>query len=425
VRLIQTYPDADMIYSDEDKIDVANRRYEPFFKPDWSPDLFLSCNYLNHLTVLRTTMLNLSGGFRLGYEGSQDYDLFLRVIAHTQHIYHIPKVLYHWRAAPTSTASDLNAKPQAHVAARRALQAHLSQTHISGEVEEGITTGRWRLRYLIRDNPVVSIIIPTAQVQRIKDCLTALQINTNYSNYEIIVVDNSQTSDVASLVSTFDSQKQGIKLLDCRGQPFNFSKINNLAVQSSQGPLVLFLNDDVQPITPEWLIAMVEHAQRAEIGAVGAQLLYSDGTFQHAGVVLGISEGAGHALKYLPAQPQVHTYFDFGNVIRNCSAVTCACLMTRRAVFLEVGGFDEDHFPVAFQDVDLCLKIGQKGYRIIYTPYARLYHYESQTKSAANKIPSSSEVHYLQNKWKDVIATDPFYNPNLSRTREDFSLMEN
>jgi GT2 family glycosyltransferase len=420
-KLLNRHPETDLIYSDEDKIDVTGRRYEPFFKPDWSPDLMLSCNYLCHLTVLRAGLVREVGGFQSAYDGSQDYDLFLRVLEKTSAVQHLPKILYHWRAVSTSTAAGPSVKMTAHAAARLALQDHLARQNIAAEVEAGCSLGRWRVKYALPEQPGVSIIIPTGgNIPLLEQCIQGLLEKTGYRPFELVLVDNSRSDAVQGLFARTTQRWAKCRYLDCRNQSFNYSRLNNLAVQATNEPLLLFLNDDTVPINPDWLEAMVEQGQRPEVGAVGAKLLYFDNTIQHAGVVMGIYGNSAHAFKNMPADERNPIYFDLPHVIRNCTVVTAAGLLMRREVFNQVGGFEEIHLPVAFQDVDLCLKVREQGYRIVYTPHARLYHYEAKTK--AERIPNPYEIRYMQQKWAHVIAHDPYYNPNLTRLREDYGL---
>jgi GT2 family glycosyltransferase len=343
------------------------------------------------------------------------------VIELTSRIFHISKVLYHWRSVPNSTASDPLVKPIANESARKALQSYVERLNLSAVVKEGNTFGRWRVQYALRDRTMVSIIIPTAGSGWLKSCVETIIQKSSYPHFEILIVDNSKSNEVKNWYTVVAQHRNQVKYFDQRHAPFNFSALNNEAVQIVASPLVLFLNDDTCPINADWLEAMIEHAQRLEVGAVGAQLLYANGTLQHAGVVMGVGGVASHALKNSSADPRAHIYFDLAQVVRNCSAVTGACLMTRRDLFLELGGFQQTHLAVAFQDVDLCLRLLEKNYRIIYTPHARLYHHESQTKMNQDKWPTSTEVQYFQQKWAQWVKDDPYYNPNLSRTREDFS----
>jgi len=421
VEAINLRPDVDLLYSDEDKIDPDGERYDPFFKPDWSADLLLSENYLCHFLVARRSLVNQVGGFRSDFDGSQDYDLVLRLTGSSSRIEHIPRVLYHWRSLPASTAGSSSEKPYAVDAAQRAIQEELDRNGGAAKVVPGCIPGRWRARYALDGQPQVSIIIPSGgKVEGLRKNLDSLFAKTEYSNWEVVVIDNSRQTEIQKLVQKWPDPRRPLRYIDWRNKPFNYSVINNEAARQCQFPLLLFLNDDTSVIAPGWLDAMVELAARPEVGAVGAKLLYPDGRIQHAGVVMGLFDNCGHAFKGL-AGDQPH-YFDLPDVIRNVSAVTGACLMVRAAVFHEVGGFDEQTFAVAFNDIDLCLKIGRNGYRVLYTPHALLYHREAFSKAPEDLIPHPKEVQAMQAKWKDVIAADPFYNPNLTRTAEDYSL---
>ncbi len=306
-------------------------------------------------------------------------------------------------------------------AAERAIQETLDRTSGSAaKVVPGAIQGRWRVRYPLTADARVSIIIASGgKVEVLRANLESLFAKTTYRNYEVVVIDNSKQAEIQKLVERWPNQEQ-LRYIDWRNKPFNYSVINNEAARHCQSPLLLFLNDDTTVIAPGWLEAMAELAMRPEVGAVGAKLLYPDGRIQHAGVVMGLFDNCGHAFKSLPGDRQ--HYFDLPDVIRNVSAVTGACLMSRAEVFQEVGGFDEQAFAVAFNDIDLCLKIGQQGYRVLYTPHALLYHHEAFSKTAGDLVPHPAEVRAMQEKWKDLIAADPFYSPNLTRTAEDYSL---
>ncbi len=414
-------PEAELLYSDEDKIDQDGQRFDPFFKPDWSPDLLLSENYISHLFVLRKELLEKTGSFSPECDGSQDYDLILRATEQASRIEHIPKVLYHWRAGVASTATALEYKQYALDAARRAIDRACERRGKEMRTEPGRAVGRWRVRYPIPPGTRVSIIIAAGgRVGVLRTNLDNLFEKTTYADYEVVVIDNSHEKAVEKLVSSYKGNSRDLRYVDWRNQPFNYSLINNTAAAQCDSPVLLFLNDDTSVITPEWLESMLELALRPEVGAVGAKLLYPDGRIQHAGVVMGIYDNCGHAFKGLDAETQ--HYFDFPDVIRNVSAVTGACLMTRATVFQKAGGFDETDFAVAFNDVDLCLKIGSLGYRVLYTPHASLYHYEAFSKTSKDLIPHPEEVARMRSKWSAVIAQDPHYSPNLTRNNEDYSL---
>jgi GT2 family glycosyltransferase len=419
VRAISAHPDADLFYSDEDKIDEQGRRYDAFFKPGWSPDLFRSCNYICHFVVLKRALMERTGGLDVTYSGSQDYEFLLRASENSHKIKRIAKVLYHWRAISGSAARSPEEKPGASADGQRALTVYLAR-NAPGAVAQEIGVCRYRVRYPIAGDPRVSILIPTGGHKNVSRAIDDVLEKTSYKNYEIVVIDNSRSMRVEELVTGWVNRKAPVRYLDWRGKPFNFSRMNNVAVQRSESPYVLFLNDDTTVITNEWLAAMLEQAQRPEIGAVGAELWYPNNLIQHAGVVMGIFGNCSHAFKGLPGG--VPHYFDFPNLIRNCSAVTGACMLVSRNKFLNADGFDEVNLAVAFQDVDLCLKLLELGYRNVYTPYARLYHYESATKTDKDKVPDPVEDAFMKKKWAKYIADDPYYNPNLARRKEDFSL---
>ncbi len=418
-RVIRERPDADFIYSDEDKVDESGERYDPFFKPAWSPDLMLSMMYTGHLAVFRRPLVERASGFRPGYDGSQDYDLVLRITEVTENIYHVPKVLYHWRAMGGSAAAAPDAKQYAVDAAKRALEDALHRRGLDARIEPCGTPGRWRARYAIEGQPEVAILVPSISVPNLQRLLPSILGRTDYQHYRVVVLDNSLGSDVARYVEGLREAR--VVCVEARFKPFNYSLINNFGARSVDSPYLLLLNDDTEVITGEWLTAMLEHAQRRDVGAVGAKLLYPDGRIQHAGVVLGLgSEShrvAGHSHKYYPADHE--GYFSFLDVIRNYSAVTGACMMTRRDRFLEIGGLNDRELAVAFNDVDYCLRLRRAGYRVVYTPFAVLNHYESASRGRAL---DTAEVDFMMRTWGPILLDDPYYNPNLSQAHEDFGL---
>ena len=411
VKWIQDHPDADLIYSDEDKL--TERGFDsPMFKPDWSPDYFLSCNYVCHFTLIRRELVKQLGGFRSKFDGAQDYDLFLRVIEQTNRIDHIPRVLYHWRRTLTSTADNVQCKPNMLEAGRLALEAHLERRQEPGHVAVDWRTYLYWVKREVTEAKKISIIIPMWDgVDSLARCLDSLTSKTSYAPYEVVVVANdSQFEDVRRCFSHFKH-----RLLDYSGH-FNLSSMNNYAVKQTDSPWLLFLNDHTEVFDGDWLTTMAEHVQRSEVGAVGPRLLCADDTVQHGGIVVGVGEIAEHAFRGLPAEaPGVCRQLQ---ATRNYSAVTGACLLTRRDVFDEVGGFDES-LPVRFGDVDLCLKMRRAGYAIVYTPFAKLYHHKS---AVFGQTVGPDEVRLMRDRWPDVLAHDPYYNPNLSRERADFSL---
>ena len=414
-------PEADLLYSDEDKIDRRGRRFEPFFKPDWSPDLLLSENYICHLLVIRSELAAKVGRLNPDFDGSQDYDLILRATAQANRILHIPRVLYHWRASADSTASTIENKEYALEAAQRALTSYCRQIGREISVEPGRVTGRWRIHYPIPESTRVSIIIAAGgKVDILRTNLDSLFSRTTYAHFEVVVIDNSKVNSIENLVREFQGSRANLRYIDWRNKPFNYSVINNAAAKQCDSPVLLFLNDDTSVIEPRWLEAMLELVMRPEVGAVGARLLYPDGRIQHAGVVMGIYDNCGHAFKGL--EGSVSHHFDFPDVIRNVSAITGACFMARAEIFWQAGGFDENEFAVAFNDIDLSLKISNLGYRVLYTPHAELYHHEAFSKTSKDLVPHPVEVESMRLKWGKVISADPYYNPNLTRNDEDYSL---
>jgi GT2 family glycosyltransferase len=409
---------AELLYSDEDHIDESGRRFSPFFKPDWSPDLILSENYVTHLMMFRRDLAIAAGGFRTEFDLSQDHDILLRMSEKANCIVHVPRILYHWRTSLDSMSRASSAEEKAIDSSRRVVESFVAGR---GTVEPGLHPGRWRVRYPVPKGARVSILIPTAGKLEILDRnLKALWETAGYDDYEIVIVDNSRGESVVKFVDELVKKGKPVRRFDQRGMPFNYSSLNNLAVAQCDSELLLFLNDDTEGISKGWLLAMVELAMRPEVGAVGAKLLYPDGLIQHAGVTMGLAEICGHSFKGLEGRHR--HYYDFPDLIRNVSSLTAACVMMRADVFREVGGFDEEMFPIAYNDIDLTLKIGAAGYRVLYTPHALLYHHEAFSKTAADMTPHPTETVALKTKWKKVIARDPFYNPNLTRNVENWSL---
>lgn len=420
VKLLNNNPHADLIYSDEDKLNSEAKRVEPFFKPDWSPDLLLSYNYICHFSVYRKKIINEIEGFRSGFEGSQDYDLLLRFTEKTDEIFHVPKILYHWRKLEGSTASTHKEKI-AHVEnSIKAIQDAMNRRRIEGVVEKGINFNQfesYRVRRKLGNTPLVSIIIPTKDmVSFLQKNLKSIEEKTEYNNYEIIIIDNQSINKETHAFFSAVSKKDNINVIKYKDE-YNFSKINNFAVSQAKGIHILFLNNDTEVISPGWMTSMLEHSMREEVGAVGAKLVYPDNTIQHAGTILGLGGVAAHSHKNFPVNS--NGYFGSLNTIRDYSAVTAACMMTRKEVFEEVGGFNEKNLPVAFNDVDLCLRMREKGYLIVYTPYAVLYHYES--KSRGYDL-NPNEILFMKNKWNKILPSDPYYNPNLTLDSEDFRI---
>ena len=417
--------DLQLLYSDEDKLDEQNRRLEPYFKSDWNPELFLAQNFISHLSVYRTDLVRKVGGFRVGLEGSQDYDLALRCIEQIrpEQIKHLPWVLYHWRMGDESTASCATAKPYAQEAARRAVQEHLDRRSIAGMVVP--THGVYlQTKYALpAEQPMVSIVIPTRdQLSSLKKCIDSIFQKTDYRAYEVIVLDN-ESYDAETLEFLAKLKEQGRVRVERIEGTFNYSRLNNRGVKLSRGTLIALLNNDVEVINDHWLSELVSRVAQPEVAMVGARLWYPNGTIQHGGVILGAGGTAGHAHVGLRRfQPG---YFARAHLAQNLSAVTAACALVRRDVYVQVGGFDEN-LAVTFNDVDFCLRLREAGYRIVWTPYAELIHHESASRGCDDSAPKQvrflAEVEYMKSKWGDKLQRDPFYNPNLSLDENLFTL---
>ncbi len=420
-------PEARLIYSDEDKIDLEGRRSDPYFKTDWDSELFLAQNYINHLGVYHTELVRTVGGFREGFDGSQDYDLALRcteTLARAQ-VRHIPRILYHWRAAPGSVAQTAEAKPYAREAARRALQEHLQRRHIAGQVVACPEQAEaHRVIYKVPSPaPRVTIIIPTRdRAALLRQCVESIRTVTDYAAFEILLVNNGSTErDAIELLAQLATESGVAVLHDT--EPFDFSRLNNLAAAQAGGEILAFLNNDIEVTDASWLTEMVSHAARPEVGAVGARLWYPDGTLQHGGVILGLGGVAGHAhLRLARGQPG---YFNRAILQRSSSAVTAACMLTRRSVFQELGGF-ERALSVNFNDIDYGLRVTRAGYQVIWTPYANLIHHESVSRghqrSEEEKAQFIREAIYMQEAHGAALLRDPFYNPNFSLALPGYTL---
>lgn len=432
VLALAARPGLEFIYTDEDKIDDQGRRFDPYFKPDWNPDLLLGQNYTCHLSVFRTERLRTIGGFRAGYEGSQDWDLTLRATTGLEaaRIHHIPRVLYHWRAIPGSTALIIDQKSDyPFIAAQKALRDHLARTGVTAELV-AVSGRHWRVqRPLPAAPPKVSIIIPTRNAEHLlRLSVGSVLAKTAYPDFEVIVV-NNRSDDPATLAHFAELRAAGVRVLD-HDAPFNFSAINNFAAREARGELLAFLNNDLEVISPDWLAEMAAQALRPEIGAVGAMLYYPNDTVQHAGVVLGLTgpalrDGvAGHAFKCAPRGSAGQR--NRLRLVQNYSAVTAACLVVRRATFEAVGGFNEADLAVAFNDIDFCLRVRAAGLHNLWTPFAEFYHHESATRGAEDSPEKIArfqrETAYMRHRWGDLLDHDPAYNPNLSLQHEDFSL---
>lgn len=427
VLAIAANPQADMLYSDEDKIDEHNVRRDPYFKSDFNYELFLAQNMVCHLGVYRRSIVERIGGFRRGYEGAQDWDLALRMVETVGQaaVVHVPRVLYHWRAIAGSTALALGEKNYAHDAQLKSVASHLQRIgKTDSRVEVGPEFGLLRVRHAIpADRPIVSIVIPTRdRVELISMCVDSILEKTGYDRYEIVIVDNG-TVEPAAL-----EYLQRIDRLDNvhvfrEDIPFNYSRLVNLGVEHSRGEYVLLLNNDIEIIQRDWIEEMLSFASQEGVGCVGARLWFPDMTLQHGGVVLGIGGVAGHAHKFLrKGQPG---YFSRAGAHQVFSAVTAACLMVRKSIWQAVGGLDE-RLKVAFNDIDFCIRVREAGYRNIYTPYAEFIHHESASRGtdlSGEKLRRfQQEVETMRTRWQHLLEKDPAYSPNLTLVHEDFSL---
>jgi len=419
------HPDAGVVYSDEDKLDATGTRRDPFFKPEFDPLLLLGQNFVSHLSVFRRDLVDSVGGYREGYEGSQDWDLTLRVTERLDRdqVVHIPRVLYHWRAHEASTAALVEAKPYAVDAGRRAVVDHLERVGRAGRVARIGRSGHNRVTWeLAEPAPVVSIVIPTRDGTLLQRCIDSVLALTTYPAFEITVVDNSSKTHPTLQYLRHNDQRVRV-IRDER--PFNYAAINNDAVARTAGEVVCLLNDDTEVISPDWLTELVGQLQQPGVGAVGAKLYYDDGRIQHAGVVTGLLGVAGHAHRCFDRLSP--GYFGHLQLARTMSVVTAACMAVRREAWQAVGGFDGVHLPIAFNDVDFCLRLGEAGWRVVWTPYAELFHHESVSRGPDDTGPRAAEfvreIDYVQKRWGPVaLRSDPAYNPNLSLDAEDFSL---
>lgn len=429
VKCINNHPEVDFIYTDEDKFEeVGGKRYDPYFKSDFGPDTLRANNYICHFSVFRKDLMEKLGGFRSEFDGAQDYDILLRMSEIAEHIYHIPKILYHWRVHELSTAkAGAHAKPYAYEAGKKAVQAHIDRLGLKGTVEAGNTLGTYKVNYEVIGNPKVSIIIPNKDyASTLKVCLKSIIKLTTYKNYEIIVVENNSTEDETFEYYKKIDGKDNIKVVYYPEKVFNYSAIINFGVRNCTGDYVIQLNNDTELLTPNWLQEMLGFAQREDVGAVGVKMYYPDRTIQHAGIIVGIGGVAGHVFKNIPKN--LHGYFSKDAMIQNLSAVTAACIMTPRKIYDDVGYMDEE-FKVAFNDVDFCLKIRETGKLIIYTPYVEFLHYESKSRGYEDTVEKQQrfkgEIDRFYSKWQGFLDKgDPYYNINLRLDNDQCAIKE-
>ena len=425
VKILQDHPQADALYTDEDKVTTElDEHFQPHLKPDFNLDLLRSNNYICHFFVVQKSIVEKAGGFRKEFDGAQDYDFIFRCTENAGEVLHVPEILYHWRTHKASTADNPASKMYAFEAGKRAIEAHLERTGTEGEVSHTQDLGFYRVKYPVQGKPLVSVIIPNKdEKETLQTCLEMLEKNTGYQNFEIIIVENNSTTDEIFRYYKELSGNRKIHLLRW-GKEFNYSAINNFAVAHAKGEYLLFLNNDVKSINPDWLEEMLGVCQRPEVGGVGAKLIYPDNTIQHAGCVIGMGGIAGHMFVDMPADRT--GYLHKASLLQDMSAVTAACLLMKKEVFEQAGGFTEE-LAVAFNDVDLCLKVRKNGYLIVYDPYAKLYHMESKTRGAEDSKEKvrrfQTEIEYMRCHWIDILKNgDPCYNKNLSLTKWNYSL---
>jgi O-antigen biosynthesis protein len=409
-RAIEKNRAVDLIYSDEDKITEKGRRTLPFFKPDWSPALFLTVNYMAHFVVVRKTLVDKVGGLRPDYDGAQDYDFLLRLMDLKPTIVHIPKILYHWRMARGSTARAIGEKGYANDKGLQAVNDYLERNKIDAKAMPGNHPTNYRVKYATGKQPLVSIIIPFKdKPDLLRTCVESIQGKTDYKNYEIILVSNNSTQAKTFAYLKSLKKHKNIKQY-IYDHPFNYSAVNNFGRKKAQGEVLVFLNNDTKVLNKEWLEELVGVAIQKDSGAVGAMLLYPDRTLQHAGVVVGLTGMAGHAFRNLKSNTP--TPFGLPDWPRNYLAVTGACLAVDARKFDKVGGFNEE-FIICGSDVTLCLDLYEAGYSNIYWPYAKLTHYESKSVGSYRNIPPSDYDKSLVHYGPYLDYHDPYFNPNL------------
>ncbi len=419
---------ADMIYTDEDKVTAdLSEHYQPHLKPDFSPDLLRSNNYICHFLTVKKELLEKAGGFRKEYDGAQDHDFIFRCSEQAEHIAHVPRILYHWRTHKASTADNPASKLYAYEAGKRAVEGNLQRMGLKAEVSHTKDYGFYDVKYAVQGEPLVSILIPNKdQRQTLETCIRSIREKTTYKNYEILIIENNSEEK-----TTFDFYRQlsadpKIRLLRWKKE-FNYSAINNSGARKAKGEYLLFLNNDIEVQSPDWIEQLLANCQRPEVGICGSKLYYPDHTIQHAGVIVGLGGIAGHAFLNMPGSRS--GYLHKASIQLNTSAVTAACMMMKKELFDSLGGFEEK-LSVAFNDVDLCLRTVQAGKLIVYNPHVEMIHYESKSRGAEDSPEKvrrfQSEIEFMRSRWIDFLKKgDPMYNPNLTLSKWNYSLKAN
>ena len=415
----------DVFYTDEDKVttDLAEH-FQPHFKPDFNLDLLRSNNYITHFFVARTELVRNVGGFRQEYDGAQDYDFIFRCVEQAGEICHIPEILYHWRTHKESTSDNPVSKMYAFEAGKRAIEGNLERCGVQAVVSHTKDLGFYQVEYPVQGSPLVSVLIPNKdQKESLKKCLDSVFEKTTYSNYEIIIIENNSTESETFEYYRELQKRSNVKVITWK-EGFNYSAINNFGEKEASGEYLLFLNNDVEVINPRWMEEMLGNCQRPEVGITGAKLYYPDDTIQHAGTIIGIGGIAGHAFLNMPRSRT--GYLHKASIQMNLSAVTAACMMMKRSVFEQIGGFEEK-LTVAFNDVDLCLRTVQAGYLVVYNPKVELYHYESKSRGSEDNEEKvrrfQREIEFMRSRWITILKEgDPNYNKNLTLSKWNYSL---
>lgn len=424
VRALNEQEDADLIYSDEDKMDGEGKHFrEPHFKPDFNPDLLRTVNYICHFTVVRRVLLEKTGGFRSGFDGAQDYDFILRCVEQARNVVHVPRVLYHWRCHENSTSSNPESKRYAFEAGKRAILAHYERVGLKAEVFDGVSPGIYHSRFAVEGEPLVSILIPNKDHSGdLRKCLRSILDRSDYRNFEILVIENNSTEEETFSYYRELEQEEKVRVITW-DRPFNYSAINNFGAAQAKGEYLLLLNNDTEMINPECIREMLGYCAREDVGIVGAKLFFGDDTIQHAGIIIGIGGVAGHAFAGQPGSD--YGYMSRAWCTQDYSAVTGACMMVKRRVYEEAGGLDEK-LAVAFNDVDFCLRVRERGYLVVYDSEALLYHYESKSRGQEDSPEKIRRFHQemalCMERWAGILEKgDPYYNPNLTLEWQDFS----
>lgn len=425
VRVLESDRETDVVYTDEDKVTTdLSEHFQPHLKPDFNLDLLRSNNYICHFFTVRREIVEKTGGFRREFDGAQDYDFIFRCTEAARRIRHVPEILYHWRTHKASTADNPASKMYAFDAGKRAIEAHLERCGEQGTVSHTKDLGFYKVAYPVLKESLVSIIIPNKdEKESLQKCLESIWEKSTYKNYEILIVENNSTSQEIFAYYEELEKRENVRILKWEHE-FNYAAINNFGSAHASGEYFLFLNNDVEIITTDWIEKMLGNCQRDQVGAVGVKLYYPDNTIQHAGCIIGIGGIAGHMFVGMPGS---HTgYLHKASIQQNLSAVTAACMMMKRTAFEKAGGFTEE-LSVAFNDVDLCLKVRREKYLIVYNPFVELYHYESKSRGAEDSEEKvrrfQREIEYMRSHWIQILKEgDPYYNKNLSLTKWNYSL---